>query len=627
MGKSINCGSILVAAMLLMPLFSTAGELIESGPPVSLTDERPPLVWAVHGIGAVGMGVLNEGIWGDPWSDHPSVEWPTGSECNYLWVGDLWSSCYGAVTPEDSIDKWTSCSDYGNWDLSPSEGCPMEYLTPGTVAPEQSQYGVDDWDLQNNHPYGLQAWVENYSWDTPGFDRFIASELVLTHHSEYGNPGVPLHGLVIAIRGDCDVATSDSTDCHLDDLVSYDGHAIWCNDPDATFEYLSDDGTHASTQDYYTFMQNPDNPLPADDPDNIWYHYNYFGPDGLPDNDVDQNGVSDHFTILAKVADGDTTFIEDQTSGVVLFSEGMPYWHWEQTVGDTTFLVVPRNLSYMWDSDNPNVPGDDSGEPSMPMYCNGFIGWRLLDCWIVKADRSVERPVDVIGCPIPLAHEWWNWEEDPGSEGEKYDFTWGLNPGGSGNCSGPTYLSDWVGDPLAPEALQPQNPGPFPFVRESPILLGYPVFDYRFLISVGPVTLEDGDSLHVVGGWVIGAGLDGLRRNADLLLDAYCRELIWGSGTGIGEAPGPVMPAWISVAPNPMHSSARLRFSMPESGAVEISVYDLSGRVVLRRQAGEFDPGEHSIGLDTTTLDPGVYFIRMDLSGDVLSEKFVIIPN
>lgn len=612
--------------MLMLPLVSDANELVESGTPFSQTDERPPGVWCVHDIGAVCTAVLNNGMWGDPWTNYPSMEWPSGSECDYLWVGELWSSCYGAVTPDDSIDKWTSCGDYGSWEFSPSEGYPMEYLTPGPSAPEQSQYGTDDWDLeQNDHPYGLQAWVENYSWDTQGYDCFIASELVITHRSEYGNPGVPLHGLVISIRADCDVASADSANPALDDLVCYDGHAIWCNDPDTGFEYIFDDGTHASTQDYYTFMQNPDNPLPPEDPDNIWYHYNYLGPDGLPDHDVDQNGVSDQFTILAKIADGDTTFIEDPSSGVVLFSGGMPPGHWEHTVGDTTFLVVPRNLSYMWDSDFPGEPLDDSGEPLLPVSCNGFIGWRLLDCWVVKADGSLERPVDVLDCAIPLAHEWWSWEEDPGTDGEKYDFTWGINPGGSGYYSGPTYLSGWTGDPLAPEAILPQNPGPFPFVRESPILLGYPAFDYRFLLSVGPITLEDGDSLHVVGGWVIGAGLDGLRRNADLLLDAYCRESVWGGGTGMGGTPSPDVPALLSIVPNPLVSAGALRFTIPVNCSPEIRIYDITGRIVNLHRTGELTPGEHTIGIDASALEPGIYYVRLDACGDVICARFAVI--
>ncbi|MBD3278998.1 MAG: hypothetical protein GF388_11920, partial [Candidatus Aegiribacteria sp.] len=380
-----------VLVLLALPFLVMASETVKLDIPDWSTDVRPEEAEVVHRIGNLGSDLFNIGIWGDPWGDSLSMEWPIDSNNNYLWCGDLWSCCYGNITPQDSAARYASCSDYGFWELRPSEGWPLLYETPGGVAPEQSQYGIDDWYTpENEYPYGIGIFVQNYSWDNTGYDNFIAMHIIATHHSEYGNPGVPLEGLLVAIRGDCDVASADVTECHLDDMVYYDGHAIWCNDPQATFEYQFDDGDMASTQDDYTYQQNPDNPLPSSDPDNIHYYYNYTGSDGIPDNDTDQNGVSDHFTILAKVTGGDTLYISDPVSGVTLFDEGMPENYFNHTVGDTVYLVVPRNLSYMWDSDALSSGDDDSGEPLISPYCNGYIGWRLLDVWIVKEGGGIE---------------------------------------------------------------------------------------------------------------------------------------------------------------------------------------------------------------------------------------------
>ncbi len=278
--------SLYISACVLLALFSsvTAGELqLMSEPTSPGTDVRPDVVWEVHSIGNISSAVWNIGLWGDPWGNYPSMEWPIGSGSSYLWCGDAWTCCFGDITPVDSTDKWASCCDYGNWELQPSEGYPMEYLLPGPLAPEQTQYGIDDWAKGlNDDPYGLGIWVENYTWDITGYDSFMAMEMVFTHHSDQGSPGVPLDAFVAGIRGDCDVATADVTECHLDDVVYYDGHAIWCNDPGATFEYVFDGSVNASTQDIYTYQQNPDNPLPSGDPENIWYHYNYLGADGIP---------------------------------------------------------------------------------------------------------------------------------------------------------------------------------------------------------------------------------------------------------------------------------------------------------------------------------------------------------
>ncbi len=625
MKSIVNRCVMLLLPVLLISAALPAAEQAVTGHTGGAADARPPEALEVHSIGNIGMAVYNLLIWGDPYENYQSMDWPEGSENSYLWCGDLWSSCYGEVTAADSVARYASCSDYGNWELRPSDGYPLVYETPGSMAPEQSEYGADDWDTTyNDQPYGIGFFVKNLTWDDQGYDNFMVNDITVTHHSEFGNQGVPLDGLVISIRGDFDVASADSPDHNLDDMVYYDGHAIWCNGSDAVFEYVFDSGITARDQDEYTYQQNPDNPLPSGDPENIYYHYNYAGADGIPDNDVDQDGVSDQFTILAKVVGGDTLYRTDPGSGITLFSEGMPYWHYQHTVGDTTYLVVPRNLSYMWDSDSPGSAEDDSGEPMAPLYCNGFSGWRLLDVWVARSGGQVERPCDVYGYPIPLSHQWWNWESDPGTDEEKYLFMWGKNPDEIGDFSGPSYMTDWIGNPNAPDAMEPDNPGPFPFVFDSPLNLSYPTFDYRFLQSVGPVELADGDTLHIVGGWVIGLGLDGLRMNADLLLDAYYRDSIWGQGLGV-ETAGPSPLRDLSVFPNPVTSMGTVDFRLQTAGRTVISVYDIAGRCVSDVMDRELSAGTHSVDFDTSRMGSGVYFVRVLGDGWSATGRFVVL--
>ena len=523
-------GLLILAILMLVIMTGTAGarSLRHVMPPEG-TDARPPAVWVLHNLSYTWSAFLNIGLFGDPWSVYPSMEWPGGEANSYLWDGEFWSGCYGPVTVHgDSLAKWASATDYSaGWEFWCSEGFPLVKLVPGPTALEESHYGYDDWGPNNDDPYGLKVYEENYSWGTPGFNTFIANYFVMTHESAHGDPGVPLEALTIAIKADCDVAQGDVTDCHLDDMVFYDGHAIWCNDPDNPFEYVFDDGTIASEADYFTYQQNPD-AVYAVPEDNIYYYYNYVGGDGIVDADVNADGVSDHFTVLAKVVGADTIYAIDPNTGLELFALGMPENHWTHTVGDTTYLVVPRNMSYLWDSDFAASSVDDSGEPDNIPVCNGFIGWRLLDYWLKKSDGTIERPIDVYGYPIPLSHTWWNWESDPGTDPERYNMQWGMNPDASGQYSGPSYLEGWVGNPNAPEAISTTNQGPWPIVDETPLLQGYPTFDYRFLVTMGPTTLADGDSLFMVGGWIVGLGLDGLRQGADNLLDAYYRDGGWG---------------------------------------------------------------------------------------------------
>ena len=622
--RDICRGFLFMLVLIAVPGFGNSQRSAVS--PDGFMDVRPGIASEVHNLGNLWSAFWNIGRFGAPEGDFSSMEWPGGSGNSYLWTGNLFTACAGEITSTwpDSMSKWASCSDYGEWELMPSDGYPMEKLVPGPVADEQTQYGYDDWVLSSNSdPFGMGVWEENYGWTASGYDNFLINKLVITHHSEYGS-GDPLEGFVAAIRGDCDVATADLVDPGLDDFVYYDGHAIWANGS-YSFEYVFDNSVNASDQDVYTYQQNPDNPLPSSDPENIYYHYNYLGADGIPDNDVDQNGVSDHFTILAKVVGSDTTYITDPLSGVELFSEGMPYFNFSQTVGDTTYLVVPRNLSYMWDSDDLGSTEDDSGEPGLATPCNGFVGWRLLDFYVVKADQSVERPSDVGGYPIPLSHTWWNWEGDPRTDIMKYDYMWGINPDSSGWLSGPSYLNDWVGNPNTPVAMNVTNPGPFPIVHDSPLNTGYPVFDYRFLITMAPVNLDDGDSLYVIGGWVMGLGLEGLRMNADLMLDAYYRSSIWGQGLGIEDGVNEVN-ASLSMSPNPCSSSMlSAEFHLTEPCSASLAVYDISGRMVQNVHLGELGSGANSVGIDGSTLTSGMYFAVLNAGQDVSRGRFVML--
>lgn len=536
--KTKRTHGFLVLAVLALFVFVSTGlarELREVSLPDE-TDARPALVWGLHNLSNVWSAFLNLGRFGDPNANFPSMEWPGGSSSNYLWAGNFWTACYGEVTSTypDSAGKWASCSDYGDWELWASDGYPMEKLVPGPLALEQTQYGYDDWYLsRNGEPYGMQVYEQNLSWGTPGYNNFIANRFVVTHHSEYGNPGTALDGFVVGIRGDCDVADGDPTSAAIEDLVYYDGHAIWLDgDPNIDdFDYIFQDGVKASEQDIYTYQRNPDSPLGDEDPYNIYYYFNYLGADNVLDNDVNGDGVPDGYTILFRYvvnAPGDTTFVYPMNTGTAteMFLPGErpeEFWHHTVAGNDTVFAVIPRSMSFMWDGDGAGSSIDDSGEQDMVYPAVGYIAWRLLDMYVIPADMpdSIYRPGDIYGVPIPLSHAWWNWESDPGTDIERYDYMWGQFPDESGQISGPAYLEDWVGNPNTPEARIAANPGPWPFVYDNPIALGYPTFDYRFLPTMAPVTLNDGDSLVVIGGWIVAAGLEGAREAADQLLSAY----------------------------------------------------------------------------------------------------------
>jgi hypothetical protein len=82
----------------------------------------------------------------------------------------------------------------------------------------------------------------------------------------------------------------------------------------------------------------------------------------------------------------------------------------------------------------------------------------------------------------------------------------------------------------------------------------------------------------------------------------------------------------ISLAPNPADESSRLGFNLEESGRVQISVYDLSGRQVLVITNGANLPaGDHNFSISTNELKAGNYLVVIQTETGVKSTKMAVM--
>ncbi|OPL18957.1 MAG: hypothetical protein AVO35_03230 [Candidatus Aegiribacteria sp. MLS_C] len=77
--------------------------------------------------------------------------------------------------------------------------------------------------------------------------------------------------------------------------------------------------------------------------------------------------------------------------------------------------------------------------------------------------------------------------------------------------------------------------------------------------------------------------------------------------------------------PNPVSSSVPVPFEVRASGRVELSLYAIDGRMVLRMLDGEMEAGEHSALLETDGLSSGVYFLRLSSCGAVDTGKLLLV--
>jgi hypothetical protein len=131
------------------------------------------------------------------------------------------------------------------------------------------------------------------------------------------------------------------------------------------------------------------------------------------------------------------------------------YWY-----DDLTAYLPSDKLSYGYDGDDPEVEGNDVGENGL---ATGYLGVRTLD-YTPRDTTAVEA---IQANRVPASHNWWTIDDDPSSDGLKYQF-----------MSNNVY------------AAVPPTP-----------------YDYRYLHSVGPWDLPHGESIRWTAAIGIGEGL------------------------------------------------------------------------------------------------------------------------
>ena len=340
--------------------------------------------------------------------------------------------------------------------------------------------------------------------------------------------------------------------------------------------------------------------------------------------------------------DGNATTTDEQDSitlfpdGTAIFQpDGVPDEYLifgdepdEHTVnGDT--LVVSRNTSFIFDSDNPDEIGNDIGENGRS---TGYIGATLIYAPPSPSDSVWTLNNDTLRMVLPAAHVWWEWENEPATDADLYD-----------------YLSGKV--EFCPDYR----------ILPPPTQLGGGPFDYRYLLSAGPFDLHHGDTVYIVFGFAVGEGLNGdtenywynhqhlpgLRHIIDALWKAYYRgsehsdplhpsapdqDVHWGRAVGVAERSwSPIHKSLLlPVIPNPNNGNFEIRFVVGHSdNPVSIRLYDIAGRMVkILVNNKKFPSGVYHIKINkglTGELPAGVYFLTLEQGEYKDTRKFLIL--
>ncbi|MBN1480281.1 exo-alpha-sialidase [candidate division KSB1 bacterium] len=233
-------------------------------------------------------------------------------------------------------------------------------------------------------------------------------------------------------------------------------------------------------------------------------------------------------------------------------------------VDDAVGFDHQRRLVYMYDVDNPDTAEEDTGEPDSEgvLQTPGYIGTALID-----------SPTD--DCYM----SWWRNGQDPDNNSEAY-----------------IYLS-------AP-------------------LHAYPTTepdDYRILLSIGPMTIPPRDSVRIVIGYVIGAGLSQLQANTDqmkamarLIVDVKDRENFLDS-------------CYLAQnTPNPFNNSTTIRYVLPEPCFVSLDIYNIRGERITTLVNEKQARGDYRVQWQATNVASGVYLYRLQ-AGDYIEMKRLVV--
>jgi len=77
--------------------------------------------------------------------------------------------------------------------------------------------------------------------------------------------------------------------------------------------------------------------------------------------------------------------------------------------------------------------------------------------------------------------------------------------------------------------------------------------------------------------------------------------------------------------PNPFNPSTNIKYSVPENGFVNLSVYNLVGEEVSVLVSGQVNAGFYEIEFDATTLPSGIYFYKLQAGNFVEIKKLVLM--
>jgi hypothetical protein len=77
--------------------------------------------------------------------------------------------------------------------------------------------------------------------------------------------------------------------------------------------------------------------------------------------------------------------------------------------------------------------------------------------------------------------------------------------------------------------------------------------------------------------------------------------------------------------PNPFNPNTRITFTLPERSEVDVSIFDIGGRLVQQISGNVFEAGVHTLDWNASGLPSGTYLYRLNANGNFLTRSALLI--
>jgi hypothetical protein len=146
--------------------------------------------------------------------------------------------------------------------------------------------------------------------------------------------------------------------------------------------------------------------------------------------------------------------------------------------------------------------------------------------------------------------------------------------------------------------------------------------------AAGAGSRQDGGQMVFISGRGYRYNYDHLRGNIEVILSSHFQEPY--APVAADDVPaGPAFALGQNV-PNPFNPHTTIRFSVPETRAVTLRIYDVAGRLVITLADRSYPAGSYSVMWDGTdrrgeSAASGVYFYKIIAGSDTATRKMVLL--